>query len=88
MTQQEWPEIVVFGTSWCGDCRRTERFLERHEIPFRYHDVDKEDLGELVITMNEKAGFGPRRRVPTLTVDGEILSVPTDRELSELLGVS
>jgi hypothetical protein len=37
--------------------------------------------------MNEKAGYGPRRRVPTVLIDDAILSVPTAAELAERLGI-
>jgi len=87
MTEKTWPEIIMFGADWCGDCRRTKQLLDAHDIPYTYHDVEEENLGELVIEMNDKAGFGPRRRLPTLTVDGEVLSVPSNPELSARLGI-
>lgn len=87
MADREWPDIIVFGADWCGDCRRTQQLLDAHKIPYTYHDVEAEDLGELVIDMNEKAGFGPRRRLPTLTIDGDVLSVPSNQELSARLGI-
>ena len=85
--EQGWPEIIVFGTSWCGDCRRTLQLLDHHDVPYRYHDIDEEKLEELVISLNEKSGHGARRWVPTLKVGERILSVPSNAELSELLGL-
>ena len=40
MSEATYPEIVVYGTSWCPDCRHTENFLRSHGIPFRYHDAE------------------------------------------------
>lgn len=87
MNEQSWPEIVVFGTTWCGDCHRTTRFLDAKMIPYRYHDVEEENLSQLVIKMNEDAGYGPRRRLPTVLVDEDILSVPNSAELAQRLGL-
>jgi glutaredoxin len=87
MNEQSGPEIVVFGTSWCGACHRTIRFFDERKIPHRYHDVEEEDLSELVIKMNESAGYGPRRRVPTLVVGEEILPVPSRAKLAQRLGL-
>ena len=81
------PEIEVYGTRWCPDCHRTTAFLQTHGVPFRYLDVEAEGLEQRVIEMNIEAGHGPRRRVPTLTIDGRILSVPSNAQLSELLEV-
>jgi glutaredoxin len=87
MSEQAGPDIHVFGTTWCGDCHVTLRFLDERDIPYRYHDIEEEGLTELVIKMNEKAGYGPRRRVPTVLIDDAILSVPTAAELAERLGI-
>jgi len=87
MNSKNWPDIVVLGTKTCGDCRRAQSFLDSRDIPYSYHDVDEEGLAELVIRLNERAGFGSRRRVPTLTVGETILSVPSDAELAEALGI-
>lgn len=87
MKSKNWPDIVVLGTKSCGDCRRARHFLDSRDIPYSYHDVDDEGLAELVMTLNERAGFGPRRRVPTIRVGEAILSVPTDAELAEALEI-
>lgn len=82
-----WPDITVFGADWCGDCRRSKQFLEAHDVPYTYRDVEEEDLAELVIELNERSGHGPRRRLPTITIDDEILSVPSNEELGKRLGL-
>jgi len=87
MSERKWPEVVVYGTGWCPDCRRAESFLDAHGVPYRYRDAEAEGLEDEVIRLNEEAGHGPRRRVPTVVVEGKILSVPTNAELSRVLGL-
>ncbi len=59
-------EITVYGTMWCGDCRRTKRFLEERGVIFREVNIDETpDAEELVLRVNDG-----RRKVPTIEVDG------------------
>lgn len=60
------PEIVVYTTEWCGDCRRTKRFLEERHLSFREVNIeDDPDAEELVLRVNQG-----RRKVPTIEVSG------------------
>jgi glutaredoxin len=83
------PEIVMYGTAWCGDCVRSKRFLDERQLLYTYHDIQSQpELADLVIALNEQAGHGPKRRIPVILVDGRILSEPTDAELAEALGLA
>ena len=31
--------LTVYGTPWCGDCRRAKKFLGEQPIPYRPHAV-------------------------------------------------
>src|SRR5437016_5723594 len=72
-------ELVVYATTWCGDCFRTRRFLNRHQIPHRWIDVDRDPNAALrVLQIN-----GGHRSVPTLIFpDGSVLTEPSDRDLA------
>jgi len=64
-------EIVVYGTSWCPDCRRTKLFLRERPIPFREVNVDEDpDAEDLILRVNDGL-----RKVPTLEVDGGYFSL-------------
>ena len=59
-------EITVYGTMWCGDCRRAKQFLRERGIAFREVNVDEDpEAEELVLRVNDG-----RRKVPTIGVDG------------------
>ena len=74
--------ITVFGTAWCGHCRRVKADLERAGIPFVTVDVDAEpEAAELVEFVN-----GGIRVVPTLLFDnGSTLTNPSLRDIREHL---
>lgn len=82
MTDQN--EIILYGTTWCGDTRRTRAFLDRNHIAYRWIDIDKDaEASRFVERVNN--GY---RSVPTLIFpDGSRLTEPNDRQLAEKIGL-
>ena len=37
------PEIILYGTQWCGDCKRAKQFLGEQRVHYRFVDVDADD---------------------------------------------
>ena len=79
------PEIKIYTTSLCGDCRAAKRFLSERNIPYEEINIENVD-GAVEIVMQANQG---RRSVPTFNIDGQFLSCsPFDRrKLSEVLGL-
>lgn len=77
--------ITVYGTNWCGDCRRVRSFMDSKNIPYTFINIDQDKEGEkFVIKINRGM-----RSVPTIVFeDGSILVEPSTRKLAEKLGVS
>ena len=76
--------IVVYGTTWCGDCRRSIAFLDAHQIPYQWVDIEGDAKAMAVVTRLNK-GF---RSVPTIVFpDGSVLVEPADAELAAKLGL-
>jgi mycoredoxin len=75
--------ILVYGTDWCEDTRRTRRHLRRLAVPHRYLNVD-DDLDALD---RVKALSEGRRRTPTidLGVGGTALVEPDNDTLTAAL---
>jgi len=73
--------VKVYGADWCEDTRHTREFLDRLGVPYEYVDIEADDAGrEWVREHNEG-----KERKPTLDVAGQILSVPTEHELTGAL---
>ena len=74
--------VVMYGTSWCGDCRRTKKVLEKRGVDYVWVDVEKEKgAREEMLRLN-----GGDRRVPTILFpDGGVLVDPTIPQLNERL---
>ena len=74
--------IVVYGTAWCGDCRRAKKLLEMRGIDYAWVDVEEQKgAKEEMLRLN-----GGDRRVPTLLFpDGSVLVEPSNAELGTKL---
>ncbi|OGO26602.1 MAG: NrdH-redoxin [Chloroflexi bacterium RBG_16_52_11] len=75
--------IVMYGTHWCGDCRRARRFFDQNEISYDFINIDEDKEAEkFVIKTNN--GY---RSVPTIIFpDGSILVEPSTQELAQKVG--
>jgi mycoredoxin len=76
--------IRMYSTRWCGDCRRSKRFLEAHQIPFEEINIDENhQAAEIVLALNHGA-----RSVPTIVFpDGSVLVEPSNMALAGKLGI-
>jgi mycoredoxin len=75
-------DIVMYATSWCGECRRAKALFDSRAVPFRWVDIeDDPEAAERVMQLS-----GGYRSVPTITFpDGTVLVEPTSAELSAKL---
>ncbi len=75
-------KIVMYSTTWCGDCRRSKRVLD--ERGAQYEVVNVEETEGALSTMFELNGGS--QSVPTLVMpDGAVLVKPSSSELTAKL---
>jgi glutaredoxin-like protein len=76
--------IIVYGTTWCGDCRRARRFLQNHQIDFQWINIDQDREAEAYV---REVNHG-NRSVPTIVFpDGSILVEPSNLQLAKKLNI-
>ena len=74
----------MYGTPWCGDCRRSQRFLEEKQIAYAYIDITDEPEAIAIV---ERLNNG-RQSVPTIVFpDGSVLVEPSNKVLAAKLGL-
>jgi len=75
-------KVIMYGTTWCPDCARSKRCLEKHGVAYEWRDIDKDDKArEYVVEVNHG-----NRSVPTIVfADGSILVEPNDAQLEKKL---
>ena len=74
--------ISIYGTRWCGDCRRTRKILDDNNINYIFIDIDLDKDGEKFVVATNHGN----RSVPTIVFpDGSVLIEPGNYELIEKL---
>jgi mycoredoxin len=75
-------QIVVYGTSWCPDCRRATRVLDQSGTQYTYINIEHDaQAAAYVVQVNN--GF---QSVPTIVFpDGAVLVEPSNTELQRKL---
>ena len=76
--------LVLYGASWCPDCRRSKAFLGEQRVPFHYVDLEAHPEEDATV---ERYNDG-KRIIPTIVFpDGSHLAEPSNEELAEKLGL-
>jgi len=75
-------EITMYGAEWCGDCRRSKKFLDANNVKYNYIDVEADvSASDKVIEIN-----GGQRSIPVIIFsDGTHLTEPSDAVLKDKL---
>lgn len=56
--------VILYTTTWCGDCRRAKYFLQQRGVAYREVNIEGDETAEaLVLRVNHG-----KRKVPTLQV--------------------
>jgi thioredoxin reductase (NADPH) len=77
-------EILVYGASWCPDCRRAKKFLADQRVPYSWHDIEGDPAGAQVVQDRNDG----KNIIPTIVFpDGSHLAEPTNEELAQKLGL-
>jgi mycoredoxin len=75
-------QIVMYGTSWCGDCARAKRLFDKKAVKYTFTDIDKDAKAAAFVEKTNKGS----RSVPTIVFpDGSVLVEPSDSELEKKL---
>lgn len=77
-------DIIMYGTTWCPDCTRAKRVLERHNVPYTWINIE-EDAAARTRVQEINGGY---MSVPTILFpDGSVLVEPGNSELEAKLKV-
>ena len=75
-------KVILYGVSWCGDCRRARRVFSEVGAPYEDIDVDADAQAEAFI----KELNNGKRSVPTIVFpDGSVMVEPGDDDLATKL---
>jgi thioredoxin reductase (NADPH) len=77
-------KIQFYGAEWCPDCQKAKYLLDKHGCTYEYIDIEKVQGAEEHLT---RVGGG-KRIIPTLEINGDVLTNPSESELLEALGLA
>ena len=70
--------IKIYGTNWCGDCRRAKAAFAEMQVPYVWIDIDQNPQAAAFVKQINRG----LRRVPTIMFpDGTILVEPDSKSL-------
>lgn len=76
------PTITLYGTPWCGDCKRALRVFDQHKIGYQYINIESDDAARAYV---ERVNNG-YQSVPTIVFpDGSIMVEPSSSALAQKL---
>jgi mycoredoxin len=73
--------VKVYGADWCEETRHAREFLERLGVQYQYVDIEQDESAARWVREHN----GGRERKPTVDIAGQVLSTPTDHELTSAL---
>ena len=75
-------QIILYGTSWCGDCRRARQIFAQMNVSCLDIDIDADKQAEAFVKQINRGN----RSVPTIVFpDGSTLTEPDNVSLSNKL---
>ncbi len=74
-------EVKVYGADWCHDTQDTLKHLKELGVAHVYIDVEGDEEASAWVKQHNDG----KERKPTLDIAGQVLSVPTNRELESAL---
>ncbi len=71
--------IIVYSTPTCGDCLRSKRWLDKHNVPYESIDITQHpEAADYVLRVNNGVHI-----VPTIVFpDGSVLAEPSNEDLA------
>ncbi len=76
-------KIIVYTTSWCGDCHKLKAELKEHAVAYEERDIEKNENDYKAMM-----GFTNGKRViPTVDIEGKILINPRFSQVAEALDI-
>ena len=73
--------VKVYGADWCEDTRHARAFLDGLGGQYQYVDIERDEAAASWVREHN----GGKERKPTVDVAGQVLSTPTDHELTSAL---
>lgn len=79
-------KVRLYALSTCPSCKRVKQFLDNHNIPYEYIEVDLLDSGEQWVTSKDLKKYNPQASYPTLIIE-DVITGFDEEALKESLDI-
>lgn len=76
--------VKVYGADWCSQTKRTRAHLEQRGIPHEYINIDRDREAAMWVAQHNDG----KERKPTVEIDGQVLSAPSNEELDQFIAAT
>lgn len=73
--------VKVYGADWCEDTQHAREFLDSLGVQYQYVNIEEDESAARWVREQN----GGKERKPTVDIAGQVLSVPSDHELTSTL---
>jgi mycoredoxin len=74
-------KVTMYGAEWCGDCRRSKKFLDSNNVNYNYVDVEHDEVGK-----DKAISICGKQSIPVIAFsDGTFMVEPSDIDLKKKL---
>ena len=73
--------VKVYGADWCEDTQHAREFLDRLGVQYQYVNIEQDESAAAWVRERN----GGKERKPTVDIAGQVLSVPSDHDLTGAL---
>jgi glutaredoxin-like protein NrdH len=81
-------DILIYGLSTCGWCRKTKSMLDQLGVEYCYVDVDLEEGDERSLVTKELRNWNPALSFPTVVINKDMCIVGfNEQKIKEALGL-
>ncbi len=78
-------DVVLYGTSWCGYCKKARAWLKKHNVAFVEKDVEKDSNAAQELAGKAAQAGVEARGVPVIDVHGTLVMGFDEKRLDSLL---
>lgn len=82
MSNETDVRLILYGATWCPDCRRSKKFLSEQRIPYEYVDIENNEAAQKIVQDHNNG----KQIIPTIILkNGQVLVEPSNAELAVAL---
>ena len=74
-------QVKVYGADWCSMTKDSRQLLDKLKVNYQYTDIEEDAQAAQWV----RAHNDGKERKPTIDIAGQVLSEPSDDELTEAL---